>query len=212
MMKADVAGRRLDIDLDGRHAFGLAQGMLAEMAGCSAARAGAVLLQVGAQLGFDSADSIAEFFLASATADPAGKDTLAFTRSAATATSRARGDGLKWSGELDVATAPLLAAAWADPEPAAWPGHPLLFDLHDLTFVDAAGLRVLAEIHTRLRGLGYDLRLAPPSDAFTRWTMQFAVRSGWLPPMFGGGLTLDTAPIPTTCSSAAGRRSPGLPG
>ena len=68
--------------LDARLAFGQAQGMLADITGCSLAAAGKVLLQVGAQLGLDSADGVAEFFLVAAATAPGGPEAQAFIRQA----------------------------------------------------------------------------------------------------------------------------------
>jgi hypothetical protein len=62
--KSDL--QRLNAVLNDRQAFHQAQGMLAEMAGCTLRRAGEVLLQIGAQLGLQTADSVARFFLISA--------------------------------------------------------------------------------------------------------------------------------------------------
>jgi anti-anti-sigma factor len=185
---ANASRDRLDMVLDRRLAFGQAQGMLSEIAGCTPSRAGEVLLQVGAELGFDSADGVAEFFLATAATNPVGPHALAFTRRAsAFATFIAGGQGLAVRGELDIATAPLLTAAFADHQAAAGPGQQMLLDLRGLTFLDVTGVRALSEIHTRLSGLGYRLRVDPPSDEFTRRTLQFAVQSGWLPPPFTNG-------------------------
>jgi anti-anti-sigma factor len=181
---------RLDRVLDRRLAFRQAQGVLSEIAGCTPARAGEVLLQIGAQLGFDSADGVAEFFLASAATDPTGPDTLVFARRATAdgfATLIAGGRGLVVRGELDIATAPLLAAAFIDHEVAAAPGHTMLLDLHDLRFIDVTGVRALAEIHTRAGRMGVHLRVSPPLHPFTGWTLQFAVQLGWLPPLFSDG-------------------------
>jgi hypothetical protein len=68
--------------LDARLAFGQAQGMLAELTGCSLAGAGEVLLQVGAQLGLESADGVAEFFLIAVATAPGGPEAQAFIRQA----------------------------------------------------------------------------------------------------------------------------------
>jgi anti-anti-sigma factor len=48
-------------------------------------------------------------------------------------------------GEIDLATAPLLATALADAD-----GHRVQVDLSEMTFCDAAGLRELALAHQRL--------------------------------------------------------------
>lgn len=68
--------------LDARLAFGQAQRMLAELTGCTLADAGKVLLQVGAQLGRDSAESAAEFFLVAAATAPGGPEAQGFIRQA----------------------------------------------------------------------------------------------------------------------------------
>jgi anti-anti-sigma regulatory factor len=196
---ANAIRDRLDRALDGRLAFGQAQGMLSEIAGCTPSRASEVLLQVGAQLGFESADGVAEFFLASAATDPAGPDTLAFTQAATVArdtgsaaddfaTLIAGGRGVVVRGELDLATVPLLAAAFADHQAAVTaPRRAMLLDLHDMTFIDITGVRALSEIRTQAGDLGYHLRVDLPSDAFTLWTLKFAVQSGWLQPVFADG-------------------------
>jgi ABC-type transporter Mla MlaB component len=192
---ANATRGRLDRLLDRRIALGRAQGVLSEIARCTPSRAGEVLLHVGAQLGFQSAEDVAEFFLACATADDACPYTLAFTRRAATVapdTGAAAGFAtvivgarrLVVRGELDIATVPPLATAFADHPPAPAPGDIMVLDLHDMTFVDITGVRALSEIHAQAADLGYQLRVHPPSEGFPLRTLQYAVRARWLPPLF----------------------------
>jgi len=64
-----------------------------------------------------------------------------------------------------MATAPVLARAL---ERATDPGSDLVVDVGALTFIDAAGLRVLAAADERLRGHGHRLRLQRPSAQLRR--------------------------------------------
>ena len=196
--------------LDARLAFGQAQGMLAELTRCSLAAAGEVLLQVGAQLGLDSADGVAEFFLVAVATAPGGPEAQAFVRQARN-TARSARDNLKSAqptvavdrlsadafatlvpdgrrlivrGELDLATAPLLVSAFSHHDSARSPGTSFVLDLHDLTFVDLCGIRALSDIEVELTAAGYQLRVDPPAHLVVRRTLQFAVRSGWLVPAF----------------------------
>ena len=196
--------------LDARRAFGQAQGMLAELTGCTLTAAGEVLLQVGAQLGLDSADGVAEFFLVAVATAPGGPEAQAFIRQARNTARSARdnsksaqptfaadrlstdafvtlvpdGRRLIVRGELDLATAPLLVSAFSHHDSATSPGTSFVLDLHDLTFVDLHGVRALSDIEVQLTAAGYQLRVDPPAHLVVRRTLQFAVRSGWLVPAF----------------------------
>ena len=196
--------------LDARLAFGQAQGMLAELTECSLAAAGKVLLQVGAQLGLDSADGVAEFFLVAAATAPGGPEAQAFIRQARNMARSARdnatsvqpsvaadrlsteafatlapdGRRLIVRGELDLATAPLLVSALSHHDTARSPGTSFVLDLHDLTFVDLYGVRALSDVEVELTAAGCQLRVDPPAHLVVRRTLQFAVRSGWLVPAF----------------------------
>ena len=197
--------------LDARLAFGQAQGMLAELTGCSLAAAGGVLLQVGAQLGLESADGVAEFFLIAVATAPGGPEAQAFIRQARNSarpaapndplatkpqeddgrlntsmftTLSAGGRRLIVRGELDIATAPLLVDAFNEHENAISLGTSFVLDLHELTFVDLYGVRALSDLQAHITAAGYELRVDPPAHLVIRRTLQFAVRSGWLVPAF----------------------------
>ncbi len=71
---------------------------------------------------------------------------------------------LRVSGELDIATAPVLAAA-LDGE--VRPGSRLRLDVDDLVFVDAAGLRVLVGVR-RTAGLTGKVVLGHPTPIVQR--------------------------------------------
>jgi anti-anti-sigma factor len=71
---------------------------------------------------------------------------------------------LRVSGELDIATAPVLAAA-LDGE--IGPGSRLRLDVDDLVFVDAAGLRVLVGVR-RTAGLTGRVVLGHPTPKVQR--------------------------------------------
>ena len=196
--------QRLNAVLDGRQAFHQAQGMLAEMAGCTLRRAGEVLLQRGAQLGLQTADAVAGFFLNAADAfgDPDSRAVAA--RFAALASARpdldrvesqapqpfatlaAAGRTLEIHGELDIATTPLLASAFANRQPGTGPGSSFLLELHDLTFLDVAGLRALSDIEIQITDHGERLRVSAPTSPTANWMLWFAVARGWIAPVFTG--------------------------
>jgi hypothetical protein len=195
--------QRLNAVFDGRQAFHQAQGMLAEMAGCTLRRAGEVLLQHGAQLGLQTADAVARFFLinaADAFGDPDSR--AAVTRFAALAAGTpaldrvenratppfasmvAAGRTVQIRGELDIASVPLLAAAFADRHPVSSPDSSFRLDLHDLTFLDVAGLRALSDIEVEITDLGERLQVNPPTSPTTNWMLRLAVSRGWIAPVF----------------------------
>jgi len=193
--------QRLNAVLDGRHAFHQAQGMLTEMAGCTLRRAGEVLLQIGAQLGLETADAVARFFLinaADALGDPdsraavarfvalaAGSD-LELVETRATLPFAAlvgTGRTLEIRGELDIATAPLLALAFAN-HPGNRPGSSFRLELRDLTFLDVAGLRALSDIEMQITNGGERLRVSLPTSSAATWMLKFAVAHGWITPVF----------------------------
>jgi anti-anti-sigma factor len=195
---------RLSAVLDGRQLFHRAQGMLAETAGCTMRRAGQVLLQRGAQLGLQTAAGVAGYFLinaANASGDPHSRAAIArFAALAAGsdpdhvdtratppfATLIATGRTLKIRGELDIATAPLLAAAFADRSPANRRGSSFFLELSDLTFLDVAGLRALAAIETQISNDGERLQVDLPTSSATKWMLRFAVTHDWISAVFTG--------------------------
>jgi anti-sigma B factor antagonist len=73
---------------------------------------------------------------------------------------------LQTSGEIDMATAPSLAAA-LDQALDAGDGEPgpyrLVVDLTGVGFLDSAGLHVLADLATRLDGTGCELVVVSPA-------------------------------------------------
>jgi anti-sigma B factor antagonist len=73
--------------------------------------------------------------------------------------------GLRVEGELDLATAPVLAAH-LDPLPS-W-CHDVVIDVAGLRFVDSTGLGVLLRAHHVARDEGRRLLLASPSDRLRR--------------------------------------------
>jgi anti-anti-sigma factor len=175
--------------------------MLAEMAGCTLRRAGEVLMQRGAQLGFQTADAVAGFFLinaADAFGDPDSRAAVAHFATLASAgpdldrvesqapppfaTMVAAGRTLEIRGELDIATVPLLAAAFANRQP----GSSFLLDLHDLTFLDVAGLRALSDVETQITEHGERLRVYLPTSPTANWMLRFAGSRGWIAPVFTG--------------------------
>jgi anti-anti-sigma regulatory factor len=197
--------QRLNAVLDGRQGFHQAQGMLAEMAGCTLRRAGEVLLQHGAQLGLQTADAVAGFFLinaADAFGDPDSRAVVArFAALAAAgpdldrienpatpsfATMVAAGRTLEILGELDIATVPLLAAAFADRQPGTGPESSFRLNLHDLTFLDVAGLRALSDVEIQITDHGERLQVCLPTSSAANWMLRFAVAHGWIAPVFTG--------------------------
>src|SRR6476661_7825357 len=82
--------------------------------------------------------------------------------------STARVDGTSYlavSGELDMATAPLLRDALTE-ESAK--GGTLVLDIRDLEFIDAKGIRLLLVAWRASRVDGFNLRLTRASDAVMR--------------------------------------------
>jgi len=65
-------------------------------------------------------------------------------------------------GELDVATAPILASAL---EQAATGEAPVVVDLSRVRFADCAGIRPLLATRHRLTGMGQGLAVQGPSTA-----------------------------------------------
>jgi len=61
------------------------------------------------------------------------------------------------SGELDIATNPLLEHAIA--EATSEPGARLVLDLRELTFMDSTGLRTLAQTNARAANDGFTLAI-----------------------------------------------------
>jgi anti-anti-sigma factor len=194
--------QRLNAVLDGRQAFHQAQGMLAEMAGCTLRRAGEVLLQIGAQLGLQTADGVARFFLinaADALDDPESRAAVARFAALAAGSelelveTRATqpfaalvgaGRTLEIRGELDIATTPLLALAFANRHPGNRPGSSFRLELRDLTFLGVAGLRALSDIETQITNRGGRLQVNLPTSRAVNRTLKFAVAHRWIAPVF----------------------------
>lgn len=57
-------------------------------------------------------------------------------------------------------------------------------DLADVTFMDAGGIKTLAEIHNRLNAYGDQAVVTGPTTRTPRWLLSFAVSRGWLTPAF----------------------------
>ncbi|HEY4427426.1 MAG TPA: STAS domain-containing protein [Solirubrobacteraceae bacterium] len=66
---------------------------------------------------------------------------------------------LELTGELDIASYPVLEAAAG--RLMADGARSLTVDLHDLQFMDLAGLRAVLEVHERAEEVGCQLRLIP---------------------------------------------------
>jgi hypothetical protein len=217
---ADAAHERLNEVLDGRQAFHQAQGMLAEMTGCTLRRSGEVLLHVGGQLGLQTAASVAGLFLinaADALGDPDSAAVIRrFTTAAALpsldhdrsshgpgvplldmdeqlaterptnafATLVADGRALEVRGELDMATTPLLAAAFAGRQTRQPRGSGFLLELQGMTFVDVSGVRALSDIDSTITDVGDRLEVNPPLSAGANRMLRLAVSLGWIAPVF----------------------------
>lgn len=196
-----VAARgRFDLRLEENRTYRRAQGMLAEMAHCSLQSAGEALLQIGAQLGADTANGAANLFVrhAADAARSSGSQVAVgrFTTAAAHA-DRAEGlvpsvvatlvedeRGLEVRGELDIATAPVVAAAFADRRPGSAHGGRFLLDLRGVTFLDVHGVRALSDIDTQISATGHHLHVDPPLSAEAERILRLAVSLGWLAPLF----------------------------
>jgi anti-sigma B factor antagonist len=70
------------------------------------------------------------------------------------------------SGELDLATAPILEAAIV--RVSAKRARGLTLDLSELTFMDASGLHVIVYVNQLYKRLGYGFSLIPGSEAVQR--------------------------------------------
>ena len=79
------------------------------------------------------------------------------------------------SGELDVATAPLLADGLTATTSTMWPR--LVLDLSNLDFVDAAGLGAIVRTRNELRSRSGELTLRAPSP-FAARTLEIAGLAG----------------------------------
>jgi anti-sigma B factor antagonist len=73
---------------------------------------------------------------------------------------------LRLTGELDLATVPLLQRALeaVELEPAAM----VVLDLRELQFMDSTGLRTILDAHSRSRQPGYDFAVTRGSDQVER--------------------------------------------
>lgn len=76
-------------------------------------------------------------------------------------TSTAEPAGLRLAGEIDMATVPALELAL---EPFLDAGGDVVLNLVGLTFIDVAGMRVLADTASQLRLAGLRLRLVQASS------------------------------------------------
>lgn len=88
---------------------------------------------------------------------------------------------LRVRGELDLAAVPFVERALS--QCARNGGVRLLVDLSDVSFIDAAGLRVLNEYDARLRNRGGELLLSRPS-----WQVRYVLKK------MGGRCRLRIAP------------------
>ena len=78
-------------------------------------------------------------------------------------------------GELDLATGPHLSAR-TDRLLRAGPSHGLVMDVHDVTFIDCAGLGSIIRAHNQLGGDRFRLqRLSPCVRKLLHWTNLEAV-------------------------------------
>ena len=91
--------------------------------------------------------------------------------------------GLSVEGELDVATAPLLAAAFADRPADYSPGTAFVLDLRGVTFLDLRGLRAVADVGGALAAAGQQLHVLPSSAESVRRMLVLADQYGWWPPV-----------------------------
>jgi anti-anti-sigma factor len=94
--------------------------------------------------------------------------------------------GVVMSGELDIATAPMLRAAVATAirRHAALgtpPAGAFLLDLAQVSFMDSAALHTLTDIHTRVSAHGWTLDLTWPAGRGPRRLLLLAATLGWLP-------------------------------
>lgn len=71
-------------------------------------------------------------------------------------------------GEIDIATSDLLAQRVGHAIALASPTCPLTLDLRDVTFLGAAGLRVLTDTQAICRAAGIDLVIAADQPAVLR--------------------------------------------
>jgi anti-sigma B factor antagonist len=92
-----------------------------------------------------------------------------------TLSSRHRGDDLlvEVSGEIDLATAPVVEHAIAEAFGPDGHGVDVVVDLHGVEFMGSTGLSVLLTAQAELRGAGLALSLVNPSPAVTR-TLELA--------------------------------------
>ena len=92
-----------------------------------------------------------------------------------TLSSRHRGDDvlIDVSGEIDLATAPVLEHAIAEAISPNGHGVDVVVDLHDVEFMGSTGLSVLLTAQAELHGAGLELSLVNPSPAVTR-TLELA--------------------------------------
>jgi anti-sigma B factor antagonist len=90
---------------------------------------------------------------------------------------REQGPSLRVGGEIDVFTAPTLAASLA--ELTATPSARVEIDLDGVTFIDSTGLRVLIEADRRMRDRESVLALVRPSRAVSR-LLELTALGDWL--------------------------------
>jgi anti-anti-sigma factor len=90
------------------------------------------------------------------------------------------GLGVGVHGDLDLASAPHLAAAIEEYGLCAAAGDSVVFDLHDLTFCDVSGVRALADAHASVTSNGGRVYVVPPAAGSPHRMLQLAVSRGWL--------------------------------
>jgi anti-anti-sigma factor len=94
------------------------------------------------------------------------------------------GAGVAVQGELDMASAPLLAAAIEKHRRSAGEDGDLVLDLHQLTFCDVVGFHALAAAHRRVEEGGGRVFVVPPAELSPRRLLHLAVARGWMPAEF----------------------------
>ncbi len=111
--------------------------------------------------------------------------------------------GLSVHGDLDIATAPVLAAMFAQPDLDHGPGF--VIDLRAVTFIDLTGIRLLHDMHDQLSAAGHYAQVAPSQFPSARRILRMAVANGWLPAAFTFSSTNAWAPAPREVTPPADR-------
>jgi len=189
----------LDQALGARNAFREAQGLLAGLTGCDQRRAAQALRRIGAQLGVVGTAEIARFFVRLVTTTPRDPESQALIRrftaaalqpeslghpASAIATLIAGGRGLAVHGELDLATAPTLAATFRRRSASPVLGGGFSLELRHMTFLDVSGLHALAEIDREVAFDGDRLHIDPPTRPGPTRLLRIAIAQGWIAPAF----------------------------